>query len=114
MINNIAGLGTVFCGNGLLRDFVEKLYKIALTRSSFVFFQNHEDMNYFVDHGIVASDKVDVLPGSGVDLSWFSYSPVKSSVNKKFRFLLVSRLLWEKGVGEYAEAARIVKKYIHM
>ena len=50
------------------------------------------------------------LPGSGVDLSAFRYAPMQPLGNRPFRFLLVARLLWDKGVGEYVEAARIVRR----
>jgi glycosyltransferase involved in cell wall biosynthesis len=63
----------------------------------------------FVEQGLVAPDKVSRLPGSGVDLTKYPYTPLQTLENRPFRFLLVARLLWDKGVGEYIEAARILR-----
>jgi len=110
VVNNIAGLGTVFIRNNWLTRFVGLLYKIALSRSRHVFFQNDEDMRQFVEQGLVATDKVSRLPGSGIDLDAFRYAPMLPLIDRPFRFLLVARLLWDKGVGEYVEAARMVRQ----
>jgi glycosyltransferase involved in cell wall biosynthesis len=110
VVNNIAGLGAVFIRNNWLTRLVRQLYKTALSRSRHVFFQNDEDMRLFVEQGLVASDKVSRLPGSGVDLNTFRYTPMLPLENRPFRFLLVARLLWDKGVGEYVEAARMVRR----
>jgi len=110
VVNNIAGLGAVFIRGSWLTRLVRLLYKFALSRSRHVFFQNDEDMRMFVEQGLVAADKVSRLPGSGVDLSAFCYAPMQPLENRPFRFLLVARLLWDKGVGEYVEAARMVRR----
>ncbi len=110
VVNNIAGLGAVFIRDNWLTRLVRLLYKIALSRSRHVFFQNDEDMRLFVERGLVVADKVSRLPGSGVDLSAFRYAPIQHLVNRPFCFLLVARLLWDKGVGEYVEAARMVRR----
>lgn len=110
VVNNIAGLGAVFIRDNWLTRLVRLLYKTALSRSQHVFFQNDEDMRQFVEQGLVVADKVSRLPGSGVDLSSFYYSPMQPLGNRAFRFLLVARLLWDKGVGEYVEAARMVRR----
>jgi len=110
VVNNIAGLGAVFIRNNWLTRLARLLYKVALSRSRHVFFQNDEDMQLFVEHGLVAPDKVSRLPGSGVDLTAFCYAPMSPLENRPFRFLLAARLLWDKGVGEYVEAARLVRR----
>lgn len=110
VVNNIAGLGAVFIRDNWLTRLVRLLYKTALSRSQHVFFQNDEDMRQFVEQGLVVADKVSRLPGSGVDLCSFYYSPMQPLGNRAFRFLLVARLLWDKGVGEYVEAARMVRR----
>ncbi len=109
VVNNIAGLGAVFIRDNWLTRLVRLLYKTALSRSRHVFFQNNEDMRLFVEQGLVAKDKVGRLPGSGINLSTFSYTPMLTLGNRPLRFLLVARLLWDKGVGEYIEAARMVR-----
>ena len=110
VVNNIAGLGAVFIRDNWLTRLVRQLYKTALSRSRHVFFQNEEDMQLFVERGLVSPDKVSRLPGSGIDLNIFCYATMQPFDHRPFRFLLVARLLWDKGVGEYVEAARMVRR----
>jgi glycosyltransferase involved in cell wall biosynthesis len=108
-INNISGLGTAFIAGGWLRRLVSLLYRIALRRSAVVFFQNREDRELFVEMGLVRSEQARLLPGSGIDLDRFR--PVaRGAPAGPFAFLLIGRLLWQKGVREYVEAARIVRR----
>ncbi len=108
VINNIAGLGTVFSSDGLLNKLVRRLYRISLSKSRKVFFQNDEDFQLFVSNRLVSGAVADRLPGSGIDLMIFTPSPLPA--RPVIRFLLISRMLWDKGVGEYVEAARMLKQ----
>ncbi|MDD2719994.1 MAG: glycosyltransferase family 4 protein [Gallionella sp.] len=110
VINNIAGLGTAFIRDGWLTRLVRLLYKVALSGSRHVFFQNNDDLALFVGRGLVAPDKVSRIPGSGIDLAAFRNQVSKQAQSQSFSFLLVARLLRDKGVGEYVEAARIVRR----
>ena len=110
VINNISGLGTAFIGGGLLQRIVATLYRIALRRSEIVFFQNPEDCALFVDRGLVRPDRTRLLPGSGIDLERFKPEHRPASAEGDFTFLLVGRLLQQKGVREFVEAARIVRR----
>lgn len=110
VINNVAGLGTAFMKPGLLAGFVSRLYKVAFRRSATVFFQNPDDMAMFVRRGLVRTKQAQLLPGSGIDLQRFSPQPTDSAKNGEFKFLLIARLLWDKGVREYVEAARLVRE----
>ncbi len=110
----IEGLGYVFTPlkgrepmkRRALRSIVEHLYKTALGRATRVFFLNSDDVHEFVSRGLVSEKRVYHLGGIGVDLSeWTPAPPVKEPVT----FILVARLLREKGIVEYAEAARIIK-----
>ncbi len=108
VINNISGLGTAFIGGGVLSRLVARLYRAALRRSHLVFFQNPEDRDLFVSRRLVAAERTALLPGSGIDLSRFT-PPASAIENKdRFTFLMTGRILADKGVREYAEAARIV------
>lgn len=107
-INNISGLGTVFIKESLVTKVVKWLYKYSLGKSSKVFFQNSDDRDLFVENSLVEFDKCDLLPGSGIDTSKFVPVEYKKE-DDTFRFLLIARMLWDKGVGEYVEAARIIK-----
>jgi len=109
VINNIAGLGTVFIDKSWLTGVVRALYRLALYRSRKVFFQNRDDRQLFMEGGLVRPDVTALLPGSGIDLSRFCFTPVIETVHK-FRFLLIARMLWDKGVGEFVEAARLIQK----
>ncbi len=91
-INNISGLGTLFINNSLPTYVVELLYKLSLSFSTLVFFQNTKDQSLFLDKKLVKKSKSRLIPGSGVDLERFK--PSESTVkNDKFVFLLISRLL---------------------
>ena len=108
MINNIAGLGTLFIKENAVTKIAKVLYKISQYKADRVFFQNRDDFTFFTDKGIVTTNKCDVLPGSGVDTNRFKPQHKEERVN--IRFLLISRMIWEKGIGEYVKAAREVKK----
>ncbi len=106
VINNIAGLGAVFIQGGLLVRVVRRLYALALRRSATVFFQNKDDHALFVSHKLVRPVATRLIPGSGIDLQKFAQAPWPEANGRPLRFLLVARMLWDKGVGEYVEAAR--------
>jgi glycosyltransferase involved in cell wall biosynthesis len=106
-INNIAGLGTVFLSDNLVTWIVKTLYRAALKRAAMVFFQNPDDCRLFTTNGVIRHDRYDLLPGSGVDLSKFAFSPLPEEAGTApLRFLQIGRLLWDKGVGEFVEAAQ--------
>jgi glycosyltransferase involved in cell wall biosynthesis len=108
VINNITGLGPVFMKGGVLRWIVGSLYKITLRRSKRVFFQNRESLQLFLALKLIREDQAELIPGSGVNLVHFSPSAESKGTRSGdgFTFLLASRLIWEKGIGEYCEAAR--------
>ncbi len=137
VINNIAGLGAVFIEDGWLVRLVRGLYRMALSRSAKVFFQNPDDKALFIDGGLVRAEVTELLPGSGIDLARFAPVPktnviVRNAETKQsmtpdtmdchgagvprndgaagFRFLLIARMLRDKGVGEYVEAARQLRQ----
>jgi glycosyltransferase involved in cell wall biosynthesis len=103
---NVSGLGTAFMRRGPLQWLVTQLYRVAFRKSAKVLFQNPDDCRLFVDRRIIRSHQARVLPGSGVDLDRFRAAPLPTG---QVSFLLVSRLLGDKGVREYAEAARILR-----
>jgi glycosyltransferase involved in cell wall biosynthesis len=105
-IPNVSGLGTAFIRSGPLQHVVKALYRIAFKTAPVVFFQNAEDRQLFVSHKLVRSDQARLLPGSGVDLERFK--PVQLP-DGSTTFLLVARLLRDKGVVEFVEAARMLR-----
>jgi glycosyltransferase involved in cell wall biosynthesis len=108
VINNVTGLGTAFIHGGVLGTLVPNLYRIALRRSHRVFFHNDEDRSLFLERGAVTKDRALVIPGSGVDLQRFTATPLPAE-GDGLTFLFIGRLLREKGVGEFFEAARMVR-----
>ena len=108
----ITGLGSMFTRatlKGILvRPLVCFLYRMALASNSIVFFQNPDDLKLFVDSGIIRKVEQSILiQGSGVDLNRFRMTlPVLAPPT----FLLIARLIKEKGIMQYAAAARILKQ----
>ncbi len=103
---NVSGLGTAFLGQSWLRIVAKGLYRTAFSRVPVVFFQNDDDRALFVAEGLIPAERTHVLPGSGIDLRHFSPAPIepRSSV----RFLLIARMLRDKGVEDFVEAARLM------
>jgi glycosyltransferase involved in cell wall biosynthesis len=110
VVNNIAGLGAVFISQSLVTRLVRGLYRVALKRSAHVFFQNPDDQCLFVDGGLVNGAITSLIPGSGIDLHRFVPAPDNGRPGDEMCFLLIARMLWDKGVGEYVEAARSLKQ----
>lgn len=110
VINNVAGLGTVFSRPSWITPIAKFLYRWAFQGSGHVFFQNANDLRFFQDLGLAKVNRSSLLPGSGVDIDRFRPSNAKRDGHTRATsFLMTGRLLWEKGVGEYVEAARLVK-----
>jgi len=106
-IANISGLGTVFIKQGPLLALVSRLYRLALKRVAVAFFQNPDDLELFVSRRLVRRDQARLVPGSGVDLDCFAPTPLPDG---PVTFLLIARLLGDKGVREFVAAARMVSK----
>jgi glycosyltransferase involved in cell wall biosynthesis len=104
VINNVCGLGTVFLKKNMVSAFAMFLYRISFRFAKKVFFQNPEDKKLFVDMKIVDKAVADLVPGSGIDLKRFGRMEFRR--NKQFTFLLISRLITDKGILEYIEAIK--------
>lgn len=107
-INNIAGLGTLFIKQNIVTKIAKCLYKFSQSKATKVFFQNKDDYKMFTDEKLVDRYKCGILPGSGVDIEKFKH--IKKNDDGIFRFLLVSRMLWAKGIEEYVQAAKEIKQ----
>lgn len=101
---NISGLGTGFLSGTALRIAVETLYRVAFRGLPILFFQNPDDRDLFVHRRLITPDQPRLLPGSGVDLNHFAPTPLLPG--RDTVFLMISRLLRDKGVREYVAAAR--------
>ena len=111
----VAGLGYVFTPDGsrysakrqILRSVASTLYRVAFRLCDRVFLQNSDDLEVLCSRGLLPRDKAVLISGSGVDLARFQPAqPIVSPVT----FVLVARLLREKGIVEYVEAARRIKE----
>ncbi|WP_344706898.1 glycosyltransferase family 4 protein [Sphingomonas swuensis] len=109
LLPNISGLGTGFIRGGMLQRIQSALYREALRPSPTVFFQNEDDSALFQQLGLVRSEQVAMLPGSGVDCRRFRPSPLPSREPGAAKLLFVGRLLGDKGVRELAEAMRLLR-----
>ena len=108
-VMNVSGLGRAVTSPGAASRVVEWLYRHTVARAAWVFFQNDDDRNLFVERGHVPHSRTSRLPGSGVDLVAFTPCPLPSVEAGACVFLMISRLLWDKGVREYVDAARSLR-----
>jgi len=108
----ITGLGYIFTGHSIkqraIYNLIYPMLKKALKRNKIIFFQNPDDRKLFRDLYLVSSkQKMIIINGSGVNISYFAYSPAPT---QPLSFLLMARLIWDKGIGEYVQAARNLKR----
>lgn len=111
-VASISGLGFVFIAQGVkaivLRTLIAKLYRLALNRKNTqVIFQNPNDRDLFLKQSIIKSDQVTMIRGSGVSLQDYQVQPEPDGTPV---VMLVARLLIDKGVLEFVEAARLLKE----
>lgn len=110
--NMVPGLGYVFTGMSSKKFWIQKvvrfLYRRTMIFSQHVFFQNQDDRNYFFEHKMVDKQKTSVIPGTGVDT--VKFSPRKHERKKVVTFILAARMLWDKGIREFVDAAHTIKK----
>lgn len=108
-ITNITGLGTAVEGKGLLQKLTTSMYRFAMRKVSCLFFQNAANEAYFTKCGI-GTGRHKMVPGSGVNLERYTY--LEYPRGDKVEFLFISRVLKEKGIGEYLDTAEVIhKKY---
>ncbi len=113
IVNSITGLGHIFTGESfiiaVIRFLVLVFYRLSLQGTK-VIFQNRDDLGLFLSRNLVDKEQARVIEGSGVDVSRFVATQEPQG---KPRIVLVSRMLWEKGVGEFTQAAEILHSRGH-
>ena len=110
-IMTITGLGTIFIRESKLTKLAEVLYRLSIRKANMVFFQNSDDLSIFLDRGLVTEGSTSRVPGSGVDLKRFRVRPMNNDREPgAVNFLMVSRLIRDKGVLEYVEAAEKIRE----
>jgi glycosyltransferase involved in cell wall biosynthesis len=110
VVNAFTGLGYVFSSNQfqarLIRLFIKPVFKLVMRRRNYwTIFQNPDDMNLFNQQGLIVSKRSALIRGSGVDTNEYLQTIDKNTTPV---VMLVSRMLWTKGIGEFVEAARRV------
>lgn len=103
---NVTGLGTALQGEGILQKITGLMYKTGLKGAQNVFFQNRDNLDFFVNNRMIKSTAT-LLPGSGVNTTKFSLLPWP---DKGTEFIFIGRIMKEKGIEEYFECARTIKK----
>ncbi len=106
-IANITGLGTAVENKGILQKLTVFLYRVGLKKAKCVFFQNRENLEFMLKKKIVKNN-YKLIPGSGVNLEYHKLLPYPKE--NKIIFLFISRIIYEKGIEEYIETARVIKK----
>ncbi len=109
-ITNITGVGPLFISKNIVYRTARTLYRNALSKTKKVFFQNFDDMNLFIERRFVKSSIAERIPGSGIDFKKFSPIILKERDSHSFIFLFIGRLIKDKGIFEYIDAARIIRK----
>jgi glycosyltransferase involved in cell wall biosynthesis len=110
IIINITGIGSSLA-TGKLKYIVKNLYKYACNKAKFVFFQNSDNSSFFISNMIVNEGKINLVPGSGVNIRKFK--PVeKENEDEVIKFLFLGRIMKEKGIEEYLKVAEsVIAKY---
>lgn len=94
---NVQGLGTAFQSKKMAA-IASVLYKVAIRKARTVFFENQGNVREFVDRKIIPLEKVNLLPGAGINLDTYRYQPYPE--NERFHFLYLGRIMREKGIDE--------------
>lgn len=112
VINNLTGLGSVVNETGLMKSFIMRLFKLAYQKSACMMFQNETNMNVAIKAGMVKG-KYRLIPGSGVDTDRYPLQPYPDGGDGKTGepvvFNYIGRILHDKGVDDYIEAAKRIK-----
>jgi glycosyltransferase involved in cell wall biosynthesis len=115
-ICTVTGLGWLFTEKSLVTavggTLYKILYRIAFSFSEKIIFQNQDDQDFFLQGKLLSRDKALLTPGVGIDTNYFApRGNMDERQNHRKSFLLIARMLWDKGVGEFVEAARKVREY---
>ena len=109
-ISTITGTGPLFDSKSISYAVARQLYKFVLKKTKFVFFPNFDDLNEFVARKYITKEQARRVPGSGVNYEKFPPMISTRDNDGKFIFLCISRLLKDKGIMEYVQAASIIRE----
>lgn len=108
----ITGLGSSFIKNNFLTTIVKFMYSVALKNTHKAIFLNKDDLDFFVDEKIISEKISFLMPGEGVNVDY--YKPCPKNPDGKISFLMVARLLKDKGIYEYIDAIKQLGKKEHL
>jgi glycosyltransferase involved in cell wall biosynthesis len=109
-ISTITGTGPLFDSKSLSYIIARQLYKWVLKKTKYVFFPNYDDLELFVKAKYITRKQAKRVPGSGINYQKFAPMPFTRGNDGKFVFLYISRLIKDKGIVEYVEAASIIRE----
>lgn len=110
IVNSVPGLGYVFLRGGIVQQLVGLLYKLVLRPPARVIFQNQEDMDFFLKMKLAVANQTFLIRGSGVNRAYFNAKNLSVTEDPdSTTFLLLARMLWDKGIAEFVEAAKKVR-----
>lgn len=114
-VNAVTGLGHVFIDSGPLATIIRPLVRVLLrfslnSKKGILILQNNDDRELFLENRLTAPGNIRIIRGSGVNTQKFIPRPPPRPSNGTIRVLLATRLLWEKGIAEYVEASRILRR----
>lgn len=102
--NNVSGLGTAFIHNSWLFRQVRKIYGVANAGALRLFFENPDDLRLFEEQRLKGKAESYMIPGSGINTDYFRFTPLHEK--RPFTFVMIARLVGDKGVREYAKASQ--------
>lgn len=108
-ICNITGLGTAVENPSLMQKILFIMYRISLKKVKCCFVQNNENLQFIVNNNLLEEKKCKLIPGSGVNLEHFKILPYPKQ-NETIKFIFISRIMEEKGINQYIEAAKIIRE----
>jgi glycosyltransferase involved in cell wall biosynthesis len=110
MVNSVPGLGYIFLQNNIIKKLVIFLYKLALQPPAKIIFQNQEDMDLFLKMGLALTNQAYLIRGSGVNCADFNPENLATTEDPEYTtFLLLARMVWDKGIAEFVEAGKKVR-----
>ena len=108
VVNTITGLGHAFIKGGPAKPLVSAGYRMSIRRADATIFQNRDDLKLFVAQHWVRSRDARLIVSSGIDTTRFQPLPPGSNTQPEQRVLMVGRLIWQKGVREFIEMAKVL------
>jgi glycosyltransferase involved in cell wall biosynthesis len=110
VVNSITGLGYIFIHGGAMQQIAKVLYRGALRPPAETIFENSQDRDFFLKNSLLQSNRAHLIYGTGVDMHFFDGAAIADGNPETVTFLCLGRMLWDKGIGEFVQAAEEVKK----